>query len=92
LEAVSETLKLSESEAEEWKAKSTSLSASLTNISEELTSSHELSIKLKQELTTANKVAVIFFAIIVIRFLFTIVGFILMSKGVQVPLWLALIM
>jgi septal ring factor EnvC (AmiA/AmiB activator) len=92
LDAQSKDLATSENEALQWKEKSTTLSASLTNISNELTSSHELTVQLREQLKTATKIAIAFFAIIVIRFLFTIVGYALMAKGIKVPLWLALLL
>lgn len=88
LEAQSELLKTSESEVEEWKAKSTRLSASLTNINEELTNSHALITQLRTKLSIVIKFVIALACIIVIRTICMVIGFIVAARGIKLPRWL----
>jgi hypothetical protein len=92
LEVLSENLRLSESEAEQWKEQSTKLSASLTNINEELTTSHERISVLKSKLEQSTRVVAILGALVLIRIISALVGFMLALKGIKTPRWVDILL
>lgn len=99
LKTLSETLEQSQAEANQWKEQSMKLSNSLENITEELNrcymtmNEYETTItKLKEKLNLRIKVVWILIGILALRVISMIVGFILCSKGIQVPRWLDILL
>jgi uncharacterized phage infection (PIP) family protein YhgE len=89
---LSESYKMSLNEQEEWKARSMSLSASLTSISEELTNSHELITKYKAQVATRGKIVLVLLIVLVIRVVGMITGYILYAKGIKLPRWIDILL
>jgi len=89
---VSENLKLSQKEAEEWKQTSTTLSENLMSINEQLNDSYETIEVQKQELSHKNKVLTVLIVILAIRIMGMITGYIIYAKGVKLPRWLDILL
>jgi len=89
---VSENLKLSQKEAEEWKQTSTTLSENLMSINEQLNDSYETITKLQVKIQQKNRILTWLIVILAIRIMGMIVGYIIYAKGVKLPRWLDILL
>ena len=89
---VSENLKLSQKEAEEWKQTSTTLSENLMSINEQLNDSYETITKLQVKIQQKNKILTWLIVILAIRIMGMIAGYIIYAKGVKLPRWLDILL
>ena len=89
---VSENLKLSQKEAEEWKQTSTTLSENLMSINEQLNDSYETITKLQAKIQQKNKILTWLIVILAIRIMGMIAGYIIYAKGVKLPRWLDILL
>lgn len=89
---LSENLKISEQERNQWMQRSTELSSSLDSINDSLNSSYITIINYENKLKTQHKVLTILLILIIARIVTAIIGVVLMLKGVSVPRWLDIIL
>lgn len=99
LKTLSESLEQSQAEAQAWKDQSTTLSASLKSINEELNDSYKTITQYEQELETRNrklksraKIITILIIILVIRIALMLLGYFLYWKGIKLPRWLDILL
>lgn len=92
LEELSHDLEASKSEASQWQERSEKLSASLTSISEQLTSSYETITRYEVRLQRMTTVATILISILALAVVLKALAFALMMKSVKVPRWLDILL
>ena len=89
---LSEDLKVSQQEAQEWKERSMSLSSSLMSINEQLNDSYETIIKYEAKTKTLMKILSVLLIILIVTLGAKLVAYILYFKGVKLPRWLDILL
>lgn len=92
LKTVSEDLTLSQNEAKQWKERSMNLSNSLTSINEQLNDCYTTITKQSSQNRLLMKVLIILIAILGLRTVGMILGYILYAKGIKLPRWLDILL
>lgn len=92
LKTVSEDLTLSQNEAKQWKERSMNLSNSLTSINEQLNDCYTTITKQSSQNRLLMKVLTILIAILGLRTVGMILGYILYAKGIKLPRWLDILL
>ena len=92
LKTLSEDLTLSQNEASQWKERSMNLLNSLTSINEELNSCCMTITKQSLELKIKSRIINVLLAILILRTVGMIAGYIIYAKGIKLPRWLDILL
>ena len=92
LKTLSEDLTLSQNEASQWKERSMNLSNSLMCINEKLNSCCMTITKQSLELKIKSRIINVLLAILILRTVGMIAGYIIYAKGIKLPRWLDILL
>ena len=87
-----EKLLLSETERQRQEQLLTQLSSSLTSINEQLTDSYLTITRYEQQLMQRSKIINVLLAVICVRIVLMVIGYIVYANGIYIPRWLDILL